>query len=541
MPFRALGRSASLALIAATAMAAAEVAPDRADRLQRIAEAIEQGHGEVGSLMFALRNLAPTVEEALPIYLRLLRRESDSARGYALLGIAALGPRAASAQGALVALLGEPSASAYVKGEALRSLDAIASEDASLVPVLERSLRDVALTPRAKAPALSLASRLGPDAAALAPLAAGFLDDPDTSVSGAAYLAIGAIAARRASGAPAPGMPVAEQYAAMRDRAGAGDAGAIAAVLRDDPRHAARACALDFLAACATWDEATTAAVVAATAGDDVVLAGCARSTLLGESVRGLTADRSHLPLAPLAAALGDAHPAARRAAADALARQGAAAVPASGALRDALIACDGRRSAVEVLALLDAVRAIGSGAAPAADAIATLLVPQSALFTGRPHREVQRLRARMLATLAAVGVPRSARPQVLDALANPDPVCLLEFVGAARAAGREGRAAGYATPHLLHALDSDFPDDLAEPLSDSPAPHRPLRPTELPRDAVTARVEAIRALAAIADPSTAPRLREAAQAGFANAGNDALLRTELAAALARLPHGATP
>jgi hypothetical protein len=140
----------------------------------------------------------------------------------------------------------------------------------------------------------------------------------------------------------------------------------------------------------------------------------------------------------------------------------GPGAGPALNTLMDAL-----RRAAVdgapprEVGACLDAIRSIGTNAAPAANVMVQLLDEKSPIYRNAQKHEVHRLRGFLLATLAETGVPKEALPVIMGALANSDQRSSVEFAGAARAAGGLGTHARQAAPFLVRALEERIDDDI--------------------------------------------------------------------------------
>jgi hypothetical protein len=162
-----------------------------------------------------------------------------------------------------------------------------------------------------------------------------------------------------------------------------------------------------------------------------------------------------------LAAALRDPDPVVRRESARALRASGRDAAPAVPALAEALAACDGKTAVGVVVSYLDALRAIGAAARPAAEALARLLPPEAALYAERDKSEVTRLRSYLFATLADVGVPSSAVPHVVDSLVNTDErTSALEATAAARAAGALETGGGSVAGYLVRAVETGYLDD---------------------------------------------------------------------------------
>ena len=73
------------------------------------------------------------------------------------------------------------------------------------------------------------------------------------------------------------------------------------------------------------------------------------------------------------------------------------------------------------ILASLEALRGLGVAARPAAESVSALLPYRAAIYRQRDKQISVRLRTYLFATLADIGMPESAEPAVLDALANFD------------------------------------------------------------------------------------------------------------------------
>src|SRR5262249_25727186 len=103
----------------------------------------------------------------------------------------------------------------------------------------------------------------------------------------------------------------------------------------------------------------------------------------------------------------------------------------------------------------LSLLKHFGLKAAPAADAIVRLHTSPT-YFEKLPPKDAAAKRGRLLAALANIGVPESARPLVWDALKS-GPTAELDggyaFAAAARALAGIGREARTAVPLLLPAL----------------------------------------------------------------------------------------
>ena len=143
----------------------------------------------------------------------------------------------------------------------------------------------------------------------------------------------------------------------------------------------------------------------------------------------------------------------------------GASSQPAADAftleeLASSLERCTGRTDAREVARYLDAIREMGTKAASLSAMITSLLSHNSPLFHDRDRIDALRLRAYLFATLADIGVPRSAAPFIIDALSDLDEHAVAaEVGGAARAAGAYGAAGRPLLPFLLPALNAATSD----------------------------------------------------------------------------------
>jgi hypothetical protein len=264
---------------------------------------------------------------------------------------------------------------------------------------------------------------------------------------------------------------------------------------------------------------------------------------LIGDATSGfsgvLPGDGS--PAHVLLSALDDHSSPTRAVVAQALARLGPAAAEAAPALVARLERITPTDPMDEIAAEIAALRAIGP-VRGVAERVAALLVERAPLYTGRDHGQAQALRAWILATLARIGVPASAHRHLLEALANPDPDLPLACAAAVRAAQTAGSVADYAVPHLLALLSAKTdlvydPDGFAIPRRHARRPGAAAEPVLA--DAITLRVLAVRALGAIGSAATLPSLDDLARNGIAGAGNSPLIRTEAAAAAAKIRAGA--
>jgi hypothetical protein len=113
-----------------------------------------------------------------------------------------------------------------------------------------------------------------------------------------------------------------------------------------------------------------------------------------------------------------------------------------------------------EVGTSLDVLRVIGTNAGGVSETLVQLLDEQSPIYRNVERHQVHRLRGFLFATLAETGVPKTALPVIVAALANSDRRAAMEFAGAARAAAALGPAAREAVPFLLRALTERIDED---------------------------------------------------------------------------------
>ena len=159
-------------------------------------------------------------------------------------------------------------------------------------------------------------------------------------------------------------------------------------------------------------------------------------------------------------------------------------------ALRQANGATDER----EVAKHLEALRAMGLRASGVAESVAELLNESSPLYRDRDKHEVMRLRAYVFVVLSEIGIPSSALPLIVDALANSDDEMGYHFAAAARAAGSLGPRARPLIPHLCAGMQRYYHRD-----EFSLERYNPDYPQE---EATTVQGEAITALAQISATS---------------------------------------
>jgi hypothetical protein len=182
--------------------------------------------------------------------------------------------------------------------------------------------------------------------------------------------------------------------------------------------------------------------------------------------------------------------------AAEALIKHGPLAAAADPILANLLRQDDGHTNPRTVGNYLEVVRAIGPQAVESRAAIAELLDPRAAIYRGRVNAYVHLLRGYMFAVLADIGVPKTALPQIVDALADPSDQRWC--AAAARAAGTLGPAASDAVPALVAILEAPVNYYDAVDLSRFGSHRR-----QLAKGATTARLEAIRALERIGEAAT--------------------------------------
>jgi len=163
-------------------------------------------------------------------------------------------------------------------------------------------------------------------------------------------------------------------------------------------------------------------------------------------------------------------------------------------AIADALRQADGASDEREVARQLEALRAMGPRASSVAESVAELLNESSPLYRDRDKHEVMRLRAYVFVVLSDIGIPSSALPLIVDALANSDDEMGYHFAAAARAAGCLGQRARPLIPHLCAGMQRYYHRD-----EFSLERYNPDYPEE---EATTVQGEAITALAQISATS---------------------------------------
>jgi hypothetical protein len=172
----------------------------------------------------------------------------------------------------------------------------------------------------------------------------------------------------------------------------------------------------------------------------------------------------------------------------------------AAGRLVDVLAGSDGTTDHALVASVLDALRAMGRDAAPAAETLSSLLFHRSPLYTGRDKVLVVRLRAYIMVTLSAIGLPSSALPALLDTLAHVDVrMTAIEVGAAARAVGALGLRGRAFAPYLLDTLIERFgAEEFSLERFDPQFPRQ---------EATTVHLEAVRALGRVCSPEDEPVL----------------------------------
>ena len=169
--------------------------------------------------------------------------------------------------------------------------------------------------------------------------------------------------------------------------------------------------------------------------------------------------------------------------------------------LRRALASCDGSTDHTRIASLLDELRSLGHGAAPAGDLLSAMLDHRHPIYRERDKSVVTRLRTHLFLTLSEIGTPDSAMMPLLDVLAyfdvrmNP-----AEAGAAARAAGGLGQRGRRFAPYLLAMLD--------EPVSAQEFSLAGYRPDVDRRNATTLQLEVVRSLGRISMPSDVEVLR---------------------------------
>jgi hypothetical protein len=200
--------------------------------------------------------------------------------------------------------------------------------------------------------------------------------------------------------------------------------------------------------------------------------------------------------------------------------RQGVATAPAVIAV---LEASDGRTDHFFVAECLTTLRALKCVPLNIRERLVLLLRESSTLYRERPRREVIWLRSYMFSTLAAIGVPDSAYPFLLDAIANADEKTHAVHCGAAvRAVGSMGERAKPILPYLLDAFTRPLPlNDFSLERYDTRYP---------PSEATTVQLEIVRtfeAIKATEDPIVMVLLRSLANAGADGTIADQRLQAE--------------
>ena len=470
-----------------------------ADRLDRLLRELAASGDDPYPWLEEIAGLGLPAAEGLPVHLALLDDDRVAVRCHAARALAGYGPGDRTAVARLVRVVDDPTTPDELVLEAVAALAAIGSPE----PEVVRSLADRLEAPDGRGSGLKLrvleaVGALGPAACAARPVVARSLDDSDTAVGYAAFCALGEIeAAERPSPDQLDCIDGAERiieggYATFVAIQEAGPAAKpcippLATIATGRPGYLA-AMATRTLGQVGAADPRAVEAMLVVVGSGDPFLADLAARSLAGID------PRAGASVGPLSTALRHRSPRVRRESARALKRFGPAAGSAIPALAEALGQSDGRTEAGQVAAYLEALRAVGPGVRQAADAIVRVLPERSALYTDRDKTEVIRLRAFMLATLAAIGVPEAAMPTVLDGLAHS--TMAYSFAAAARAAGASGRHARRTVPLLSRALASDFHDDyltLERYATDFP-----------PDEATTGRIEAIRALGRIGPEAAA-------------------------------------
>jgi hypothetical protein len=164
--------------------------------------------------------------------------------------------------------------------------------------------------------------------------------------------------------------------------------------------------------------------------------------------------------VAMLADSLASPSSVVRMAVAETLGRLGPAAAPATAGLAKALVASNSRTPEPEIGLYLETLKAIGPGARSSAETLVSLLPEDSAMLRDRPKLRVYHIRGFIMVTLAAVGVPDSALPFILETLANTPKNMPYPYAAAARAAAGLGTKARVTVPYLLRALNGELTDD---------------------------------------------------------------------------------
>ncbi len=521
--------------------------PDHATEVARVQALIGDAATPVQRSAIEIANLHPSAPEALHLLRMVLARGTPAADACVLMSLRHLGPSAGGMSGEVIAMVADPARPTLLRALAIATLLALQPTPPA-VGIVVSALQDPQLPYHARAQAAMLLDGWGaasvPASAALNAL----VDDGDSELAVCAYWAATDAAKQTDPGVDAPlarlrELSVARQGAWLRclvrhQPLSTVCIRALLALARDDPRHGARAAAWMTVARVGLGDAQAVAAMLDMSSARDPFLAQLSRQALAADAGQGFPGvGHDSAVVAALAAALDCAHPDTISAAEDALRTLGVDAAPARTALLD-MLARHGGLPLRQVVATLHVMAATGSSPAPIQHRVAHLLEPGAALYRNRAHDDVDAIQAVLFCTLARIGVPLSARRWILAALANPEPGDPVVFAAATLAAGAEQADAGYAVQALVAALDPGFADAAIDVLAFGTVRRRShgqrVVPAALPATGDSARVLAIRALAAIGPAARAalPALRRIARDGIANAGNRALLAQEACTAI---------
>lgn len=129
--------------------------------------------------------------------------------------------------------------------------------------------------------------------------------------------------------------------------------------------------------------------------------------------------------------------------------------------LADLLSTSDSRTDHRVIGGLLDEIRRRGDADIGLSEQLAKLLPHQSALYQNRDKWNVIRLRSYLFATLADIGFPNSAMPDLADALAFVDErMAAVEIGSAIHVAGTLGDDGRQFLPYMLRAISQRFAEE---------------------------------------------------------------------------------
>jgi HEAT repeat protein len=427
-----------------------------------LAEISRRGARADEVLVLALQGVGLPKEQALPIFIDLLDNESAGVKRQTMWTLASdYGPGARAAVPKIVALFNEPGYPEQFYAVAARALGKIGAAEVipSLIDRLDRTpSTDFVL----KTNLIDALTVQAPFAQSALPVLRKQLLDSNTYVQFLAFRAIGVI-----QSLPKPSASQVTQMRNLRNisdddlyptfmgliEAGNEASATVPMLLKaaeNDPRPYVKCMALQALAATGGSSREAIESLVNAMDSDDEWTSMIAAQSFA--QLRG-----SEPVIAVLARALDHGNARIGWQAAIALKRFGPAAAPAAASLAGALARADNRIPDKQIGPYLEALKSIGPTQSSGSETLVSLLSEQSPIYKNRSEYVAHHLRAFILATLAEIGVPKTALPYILDSLANSDDRRADMFAAAARAAGKLGPEAALAVPFLLRALKGDI------------------------------------------------------------------------------------